>query len=111
MKPGKSHKLTCTASGFDIAGSWMAGIRQKSGNDLELVIKPGGSHRLTCTVHGRFTISRDNRQHLQTEDTAVYYCARRPLYMNYYKHPLHVSTKIQINLIHNYITHVLILQI
>ncbi len=35
MKPGESHKLTCTASGLDIAGYCMVWIRQKSGRELE----------------------------------------------------------------------------
>ncbi len=35
LKPGESHKLTCTATGLDIAGYWMAWIRQKTGRELE----------------------------------------------------------------------------
>uniref|UniRef100_A0A8C1JSD1 Immunoglobulin heavy variable 10-1 n=1 Tax=Cyprinus carpio TaxID=7962 RepID=A0A8C1JSD1_CYPCA len=85
MNPGESHKLTCTASGFDIAGSWMAGIRQKSGNDLEcLAFIRYDSLEIYYSQFSRFTISGDtglNELYLdissfQTEDTAVYYCAK-----------------------------------
>uniref|UniRef100_A0A3P9NEC5 Ig-like domain-containing protein n=1 Tax=Poecilia reticulata TaxID=8081 RepID=A0A3P9NEC5_POERE len=61
-RPGESHKLTCTASGF-------------TSSRLEWLVYISGNG-------GWFTISRDNSKQqlylqmnsLKTEDSAVYYC-------------------------------------
>ncbi|OCU01356.1 hypothetical protein XELAEV_18007145mg [Xenopus laevis] len=87
IKPGGSHKLSCTASGFTFIGHWMHWVRQAPGKRLQWLSDinyDGSTTRYADSVKGRFTISRDNNNNklylqinnLQTEDTAVYYCTR-----------------------------------
>nr|P83907.1 RecName: Full=IgW heavy chain V region W26 [Heterodontus francisci] len=83
-KPGESHKLSCTVSGFDVNGHHMNWVKQVPGEGLEWLL----SYRKTYNtyyasgIQGRITFSTESSTtfieipNLRVEDTAMYYCAR-----------------------------------
>ncbi|KAG8455473.1 hypothetical protein GDO86_001596, partial [Hymenochirus boettgeri] len=86
IKPGGSHTLSCTGSGFTFSSHWMHWVRQLPGKGLQWLCEisgDGNTKNYENSIKGRFTISRDNNKNslylhmsnLMSEDTAMYYCA------------------------------------
>ncbi|KAI5612974.1 hypothetical protein C0J50_11758, partial [Silurus asotus] len=85
--PGQSLTLTCKLSGYSVTSTYCTvWIRQPAGKTLEWIehICPGGDTYYIDKLKSRFQVTRDTSsntvtltgQNMQTEDTAVYYCAR-----------------------------------
>ncbi|KAF4092448.1 hypothetical protein AMELA_G00021140, partial [Ameiurus melas] len=85
VQPGQSLSINCKVS-YSVTSYDTAWIRQPAGKALEWIgiIYPGGGTDYSDKLKNKFSISRDTAtntitiggQNLQTEDTAVYYCAK-----------------------------------
>uniref|UniRef100_A0AAY5E8I5 Ig-like domain-containing protein n=1 Tax=Electrophorus electricus TaxID=8005 RepID=A0AAY5E8I5_ELEEL len=85
VQPGQSLSINCKVS-YSVTSWGTSWIRQPAGKALEWIgyIYSSGSTAYSDKLKNKFSISRDTGsntitlqgQNLQTEDTAVYYCAR-----------------------------------
>nr|1GIG_H Chain H, IGG1-KAPPA HC19 FAB (HEAVY CHAIN) [Mus musculus]2VIR_B Chain B, Immunoglobulin (igg1, Lambda) [Mus musculus]2VIS_B Chain B, IMMUNOGLOBULIN (IGG1, LAMBDA) [Mus musculus]2VIT_B Chain B, IMMUNOGLOBULIN (IGG1, LAMBDA) [Mus musculus]7JTI_H Chain H, mAb5 Fab heavy chain [Mus musculus] len=86
VAPSQSLSITCTVSGFLLISNGVHWVRQPPGKGLEWlgVIWAGGNTNYNSALMSRVSISKDNSKSqvflkmksLQTDDTAMYYCAR-----------------------------------
>ncbi|KAL1765751.1 Ig heavy chain V region 1B43 [Sigmodon hispidus] len=86
VQPSQTLSLTCTVSGFSLTSYGVSWIRQPPGKGLQWmgIIQYYGSKDYSSALKSRVTISKDTSKsqvflklnNLQTEDTAMYYCAR-----------------------------------
>ncbi|KAL1765117.1 Ig heavy chain V region MC101, partial [Sigmodon hispidus] len=86
VQPSQTLSLTCTVSGFSLTDHNVHWVRQPPGKGLQWVgmIWSGGGTDYNSALKSRMTISRDTSKsqvflklnHLQTEDTAMYFCTR-----------------------------------
>uniref|UniRef100_A0A671WRX0 Ig-like domain-containing protein n=1 Tax=Sparus aurata TaxID=8175 RepID=A0A671WRX0_SPAAU len=85
VQPGQRLTITCQVS-YSVS-YWTAWIRQPAGKGLEWIgVKGTGSSYYKDSLKNKFSIDLDsssntvtlNGQNVQSEDTAVYYCAREP---------------------------------
>ena len=88
-KPGEAVKISCKISGYSMTSNNMGWIRQKPGQALEWIgwMNTGrNSATYADSIKGHFKMTEDvststqflEAKSLRAEDTAVYYCARRP---------------------------------
>ncbi|KAL1763207.1 Ig heavy chain V region MC101 [Sigmodon hispidus] len=86
LQPSQTLSLTCTVSRLSLTNNDVHWIRQPPGKGLEWMARiwRDGSTNYNSALQSRITISRDTSKSqvflklnsLQTEDTAMYYCAR-----------------------------------
>uniref|UniRef100_A0A3Q3IKA2 Ig-like domain-containing protein n=1 Tax=Monopterus albus TaxID=43700 RepID=A0A3Q3IKA2_MONAL len=86
VQPGQSLTITCQVS-YSMSSYYTAWIRQPAGKGLEWIgMKYTGGSHFKDSLKNKFSITLDsssstvtlNRQNVQPEDSAVYYCARYP---------------------------------
>ncbi|KAL2101453.1 hypothetical protein ACEWY4_003214 [Coilia grayii] len=88
VNPGQSVSISCKVSGFSISSYCPRWIRQPAGKPLEWIghICSDGSSYVKDSLKSKISFTADSSsntvflkaQNFQTEDTAVYYCAREP---------------------------------
>uniref|UniRef100_A0A671WQK1 Ig-like domain-containing protein n=1 Tax=Sparus aurata TaxID=8175 RepID=A0A671WQK1_SPAAU len=85
VQPGQRLTITCQVS-YSLS-YWTAWIRQPAGKGLEWIgMRYTGDTLYKDSLKNKFSIDLDsssntvtlNGQNVQSEDTAVYYCAREP---------------------------------
>ncbi|KAL2101446.1 hypothetical protein ACEWY4_003207 [Coilia grayii] len=83
--PGGSVRISCQVSGYALTNQGTGWIRQPPGKAMQWIgiMWGAGSFSYADSFKSRFSISRDSSNvlyldisSLQTEDSAVYYCAR-----------------------------------
>nr|8DCY_A Chain A, 13G8 Heavy Chain [Mus musculus] len=94
VAPSQSLSITCTVSGFSLTNYGIHWVRQPPGKGLEWlgVIWAGGYTKYNSALMSRLSMSKDNSKSqvflkmnsLQTDDTAMYYCARDEVRRDYY---------------------------
>uniref|UniRef100_UPI001CFC46C4 Fab heavy chain n=1 Tax=Rattus TaxID=10114 RepID=UPI001CFC46C4 len=87
VQPSQTLSLTCTVSGLSLTNNIVSWIRQPPGKGLEWmgVIWSNGGTDYNSAIKSRLSITRDTSKSqvflkmnsLQTEDTAMYFCASR----------------------------------
>ncbi|KAL1763603.1 immunoglobulin heavy chain variable region, partial [Sigmodon hispidus] len=90
VQPSQTLSLSCTVSGFSLTSYRVSWICKPPGKGLQWigVIYTGGGPDYNSALKSRVTISKDTSKgqvfiklnSLQTEDTAMYYCARDPVW-------------------------------
>uniref|UniRef100_A0ABK0LWP3 Ig-like domain-containing protein n=1 Tax=Rattus norvegicus TaxID=10116 RepID=A0ABK0LWP3_RAT len=86
VQPSQTLSLTCTLSGFSLAGYDLQWVQQLPGKGLKWMggIWGDGSTAYNSLLKSQLSISRDTSKSLvflkmnslKTEGTAMYYCAR-----------------------------------
>nr|7DK4_a Chain a, The heavy chain of 2H2 Fab [Mus musculus]7DK4_c Chain c, The heavy chain of 2H2 Fab [Mus musculus]7DK4_e Chain e, The heavy chain of 2H2 Fab [Mus musculus]7DK5_a Chain a, The heavy chain of 2H2 Fab [Mus musculus]7DK6_a Chain a, The heavy chain of 2H2 Fab [Mus musculus]7DK6_c Chain c, The heavy chain of 2H2 Fab [Mus musculus]7DK7_a Chain a, The heavy chain fragment of 2H2 Fab [Mus musculus]7DK7_c Chain c, The heavy chain fragment of 2H2 Fab [Mus musculus]7DK7_e Chain e, The heavy len=86
VQPSQSLSITCTVSGFSLTSYGVHWVRQSPGKGLEWlgVMWRGGNTDYNAAFMSRLSITKDNSKSqvffkmnsLQTDDTAIYYCAK-----------------------------------
>nr|pir single chain Fv antibody - mouse [Mus musculus] len=88
VRPGASVKLSCTASGFNFKDDYIHWVKQRPEKGLEWIARiapASGNVKYVPRFQDKATITADTSSNtaylllssLTSEDTAVYYCARR----------------------------------